>query len=190
MEGNMIHLLLRTKKFIPNEFHTSFFDIDFQKLYNKGYRIILSDLDNTLISYDEEKPTEELIKKFKELEDIGFELVLISNNIPPRINTFIEGTDLKGFANARKPLLIGMKKAFNATELKELDKTIIIGDQLMTDIWAANRFGSYSILVNPIKKKTERWYTKFNRRIEVKMLAKIKRKYPNKFNKLQLDKRA
>ncbi len=53
----MIHLLLKTKKFIPNEFHNSFFEIDFNELYSQGYRLILSDLDNTLISYDEFYPT-------------------------------------------------------------------------------------------------------------------------------------
>ena len=60
----MIHLLLRTKKFIPNEFHDSFFDIDFKKLYDDGLRLILSDLDNTLISYDDIKPTKRILDKF------------------------------------------------------------------------------------------------------------------------------
>ena len=66
---------------------------------------------------------------------------------------------------------------------------MIIGDQLMTDIYCANRFHAYSILVNPLMKKTEKWYTKMNRKTEVKMLEKIKTKYPEKFNELSLDKR-
>ncbi len=185
----MLHLFLKTKKFIPNEFHNSFFDIDFNALYNKGYRVILSDLDNTLISYDESLPTKELLKKFEELKTIGFELVLISNNVPSRIEKFTKDIELTGFANARKPLLIGIKKALNSSQLKDIDKTVIIGDQLMTDIWAANRFGAYSVLVNPIKKKTEKWYTKINRRTEYKMLDKIKKNYSNRWNKLGLDKR-
>ena len=60
----------------------------------------------------------------------------------------------------------------------------------MTDIWAAKRFKVYSILVNPIKKKTEKWYTKMNRKTEVKMLQKIEKKYSNQFYKLGLDKRS
>lgn len=185
----MIHLLLKTEKFIPNEFHNSFFDIDFNALYTKGYRTILSDLDNTLISYDDHKPTDELLEKFKELEEIGFEFRLISNNVPDRIKVFCEGVDVVGFGNARKPLLFGIKKAFNSIDNGELDRTIIIGDQIMTDIWAANRFDAYSILVNPIKKKTEKWYTKINRKIEQKMLKKIQNRYPAKWDNLKLDKR-
>ncbi len=185
----MIHLILRTKKFIPNEFHNTFFDINFKQLYKSGYRLILTDLDNTLISYDETTPTERLLNKFKELIDLGFEVRLISNNITERIETFVKDTNLIGFANARKPLLIGMKKAYKSSTINDKTKVIIVGDQLMTDVWAANRFNTYSILVNPIKKKTERWYTRFNRRIEEKMLVKINKHYPNRFKKLNLDKR-
>ena len=73
----MIHLLLKTKKFIPDEFHDTFFDIDFKKLYDNGIRLILTDLDNTLISYDDESPTKEIIDKFEELTQMGFEVIVI-----------------------------------------------------------------------------------------------------------------
>ena len=186
----MIHLLLKTKKFIPNEFHAEFYDIDFKKLYNDGLRLILSDLDNTLISYDDEKPTKKIIDKFSEIQKLGFEIIVISNNVPSRINTFLEGLDYKGVGNARKPLLFGLRKALRIADKRYTHKeTVIIGDQLMTDVYCANRFHSYSILVNPLKKKTERWYTKLNRRTETKMLKKIKRKYYNEYMKLSLDKR-
>ncbi|GEM_PF-39898 len=186
----MIHLLLRTKRFIPNEFHNSFFDIDFKELYNNGLRLVLTDLDNTLISYDEDKPTTQIIEKFKEMNRIGLEVIVISNNVPARITTFLEGTDYKGVGNARKPLLIGIRKALKSADKKYSHKEIaIIGDQLMTDVYCANRFHAYSILVNPLKKKTEKWYTKFNRKIELKMLEKIKRKNNDIYQKLSLDER-
>ena len=186
----MLHLLLQTKKFIPNEFHDSVYEIDFEALYKDGKRIILSDLDNTLISYDEFVPSTKNLEFFAMLEEIGFEIILLSNNIPSRISKYVENLDVIGFANARKPLNIGMKKAFKATSKPyRKDELIVIGDQLMTDVWGANRFGSYSILVNPIKKKTEKWYTKMNRRIEVKMIEKIKSKYNDTFVELGLGQR-
>ena len=49
-------------KYIPTSIVTYFKDIDFVKLYEQGKRIILTDLDNTLISYKEEEPTEALFK--------------------------------------------------------------------------------------------------------------------------------
>lgn len=186
----MIHKLLRTKKFIPNEFHDTFFDINFKNLYQKGYRVILTDLDNTLITYDEASSTDKITKKIDEIKKLGFEIVIISNNHPPRIKKFLDGLDLKGIGNARKPLSIGIKKALKLTDNSyNKDQVVIIGDQLMTDIYGANRFKAYSILVNPIKRKTEKWYTKLNRRIEVKMLQKIKKKELEKYNELNLSKR-
>ena len=70
-----------------------------------------------------------------------------------------------------------------------MDEVVIIGDQLMTDIYGANRFGVYNILVNPLKRKTEKWYTRFNRKIEIKMLEKIKKKNKKEYNELNLSKR-
>lgn len=186
----MIHLLLKTKKFIPNEFHNNFFDIDFKKLYNNGLRLILTDLDNTLISYEESLPTKEILDKFEELTKMGFEVMVISNNVPSRITKFLENTNYKGVGNARKPLLIGLRKALRKAEKHYSHKeTVIIGDQLMTDVYCANRFNSYSILVNPLKKRTEKWYTKINRKTEGKMIEKIKNKYNDSYKELSLDKR-
>lgn len=183
----MIHLLLRTKQFVPNEFHHSFFDIDFERLYNDGFQYIITDLDNTLISYDEALPTPAIHEAFQSIQTIGFQLVLLSNNHPPRIAKFVAETDVKGFANARKPLLIGIKKAIKSMPGATKDNTVIIGDQLVTDIYGANRFGAYSILVNPLKKKTEKWYTKMNRRLERNMIRKIKKKLPQTYQALGLE---
>ena len=186
----MIHKLLKTNKFIPNEFHETFFDIDFNKLYLKGYRVILTDLDNTLISYDEFVLTEVIINKLDSIRKIGFEVFIISNNHPPRIEKFLEGTNYKGIGNARKPLKYGIKRALQLSNREYfIDEIAIIGDQLMTDIYGANRYEVYSILVNPLKRKTEKWYTKINRKIEIKMLEKIKKKYKKKYDELKLGKR-
>ena len=182
----MLHLLLKTESFVPGEFYDSFFDIDFQRLYDQGYRYIITDLDNTLISYDESIPTPEIERKFKTLQQMGFELVLLSNNHPERIEIFCEDLHVTGFAGARKPTLYGFKKAFASFEGATKEQTLIIGDQLVTDIFGANRFGVFSILVNPLKKKTEKWYTKLNRRLEAKMIDKIRRKYPSDYERLGL----
>ncbi len=186
----MIHIFLKTKKFIPNEFHQSFFEIDFKKLYKQGKRLILTDLDNTLITYADHLPTKEILDKFNELKKIGFEIVVISNNVHSRVSKFLEGTNYKGLGNSRKPLLVGLRRAMKLAEKEYThSQAVIIGDQLMTDIYCANRFHSYSILVNPILRRTEKWYTKLNRRIELKMLKKIEKKYSEVYKSLKLDMR-
>lgn len=186
----MIHKLLKTKTFIPSEFHPTFFDIDFNKLYQNGLRVVLTDLDNTLITYEEFFPSKKILEKLESIREIGFEIFILSNNHPPRIEAFLNGTDYLGIGDAKKPLTSGIKRALNLSEQEYLkEEVVIIGDQLMTDIYGANRFGAYSILVNPLKRKTEKWYTRLNRKIEVKMLEKIQKKNPIEFNELNLSKR-
>jgi len=186
----MIHRLLRVKKFIPTQFHNDVYEIDFKDLYNKGKRLVISDLDNTLISYDQYVPTKENLELFSKLKEIGYEVILLSNNVPKRISEYCKDIDIVGYANARKPLKIGIKKAFkNAKNEYSKDEVIFLGDQLMTDVYVASRFGVDSILVNPIKKKTEKWYTKMNRRIEEKMLKRIKNEHNDKYKDLKLDQR-
>ncbi len=114
---------------------------------------------------------------------------MISNNVQKRINDFVKDIDIPGIANAKKPLLFGINQAYKMSKQTNKQKTVLIGDQLMTDIWAANRFKVYNILVNPIKKKTEKWYTKLNRKTEHKILQKISKKYPETWKKLNLDMR-
>ena len=47
----------------------------------------------------------------------------------------------------------------------------VIGDQVMTDVWGANRSGMYSILVEPIN-ENDIWVTKINRMFERRILKK------------------
>lgn len=186
----MIAKLLKRKWFIPNEFHDSVEEINLEELKNRGIRLILSDLDNTLISYDEDIPTKENLEFFNKIQELGMEIVLVSNNIPPRIQKYTEKLDILGFANARKPSRRGLRKAHQSSvDNYSLDEVCLIGDQLMTDVFGANRYKIYSILVNPIKKKTEKWYTRMNRKIEVQMLERIKNETPKIYNELGLDKR-
>ena len=50
-----------------------------------------------------------------------------------------------------------------------------IGDQLITDIYGANRLGLTSILVNPIS-PSEPLKTRFNRMLERKIIKKLSKK--------------
>ena len=186
----MIERFFRTKQFIPKEFHDTFFDIDFEALYEQGMRLILTDLDNTLISYEEDFMTQKIIDKFDQLIDRGFEVIIISNNRPERVEKFVRGTKIIGIGSARKPFFTGIRKALKmASTTYYEDQICLIGDQLVTDIYLSNRYGIYGVLVNPIARKTEKFYTKMNRRLEERMLVKIARKHPDIYQALKLEKR-
>lgn len=181
------------KKFIPNYIEKTIFDVDFKKIYESGKRYILSDLDNTLLPYDLEIATPDIKNWINDLQELGFTLIILSNNHKDRVEKFSNDLNLKYFNTCRKPLKRGFKKALKYIKIEYLnnesndikDKVITLGDQLMTDIFGSSRMKLDSILVHPIKKKSEHWYTRLNRRMEKFVVSRIKKKYPMVFKELE-----
>jgi HAD superfamily phosphatase (TIGR01668 family) len=71
-----------------------------------------------------------------------------------------------------------MGKAFRrAVKNMNLEKkdVVVIGDQLLTDVLGGNRNGFHTILVVPVA-STDGLVTRFNRKIERRILAALKRK--------------
>ncbi len=176
----MIHYFLPKKKFFPYQYIDSIYNVDYNKLYAEGFRLILTDLDNTLISYMHTDPTEELFEWKRKVEEIGFEVIVVSNSENKRVKHFAELFNTKYVNSAMKPLKKGYKKGLKKTSFTK-EQTIFMGDQLMTDIYGANRVGLNSILIKAIDKKTERFVTRVNRYFEKRVLKLAKKKYPEKF---------
>lgn len=162
-------------KFIPNEHQKSVMNIDFLSLYKSGYRGLLIDIDNTLVSYQEHEPKSSLITHLKKLSDMGFKIVFISNNNKERVMTFVGNMPYPFVYSAKKPLKYGFKKALKAIGLKNPDTVILVGDQIMTDVLGGNRMGFYTILVNPIQRKSDILPTRINRKMERFFLNKVKK---------------
>ncbi|MDE6661429.1 MAG: YqeG family HAD IIIA-type phosphatase [Anaeroplasmataceae bacterium] len=167
------------KKLIPNDYYKSIEDIPYNKLYAEGFRLILTDLDNTLISYLEKEPTEALYLWKNKMEAIGFEIIIVSNSRKDRVEHFANLLNLPFVKFAKKPLLFGMKKALKiASRPYKKEEVLEIGDQLMTDVFASRRLGVHTILVKAIDKKTEILPTKINRKLEHFFLNQIERRHP------------
>lgn len=141
------------RTFYPDDYIASTYVIRFEELYQKGYRGLIFDIDNTLVPHG--APADErAIQLFERLRQIGFDTCLISNNQEPRVKPFAEKVNSKYVFDAHKPSTKNYKKAM---ELMKTDEktTIFIGDQLFTDVWGAKRTGIKSILVKPIHPKEE-----------------------------------
>ncbi len=140
-------------RFYPDRLVKSTYQIDFKKLYDEGFRGIIFDIDNTLVPHG--APADERAEKlFKELREIGFESVLLSNNDHDRVDLFNKNIRTKVLCNAHKPLASGYRQAMNLMGTDEKN-TVVIGDQLFTDMWGAHKAGLYRILVMPIHPKEE-----------------------------------
>ena len=141
------------EKFFPDETVSSTYEIDFESLYEEGFRGILFDIDNTLVEHGMDANSQ-AVELFDRLKKIGFECCLISNNNKKRVSSFNEQIGAHMVFDAHKP---SRKNYFYAMELMGTDKdnTLFVGDQLFTDIWGAKRSGIRNILVKPISKKEE-----------------------------------
>ncbi|MDE7263143.1 MAG: YqeG family HAD IIIA-type phosphatase [Anaeroplasmataceae bacterium] len=167
------------KKLIPDDYYKTIEDIPYSKLYADGIRLILTDLDNTLISYLENEPTEALFVWKNKIKEMGFEIIVVSNSRKDRVEHFANLLDVPFIKFAKKPLLFGMRKAVKlASREYKKEEIVEIGDQLMTDVFASKRFGVHTILVKAIDKKTEIFPTKINRKLEKFFLTQIERRHP------------
>jgi HAD superfamily phosphatase (TIGR01668 family) len=162
-------------KFCPKLYKKDIYSIDLKALWKKGFRTIIVDLDNTLVPYTIEIPTKRVLDWIEDVKKLGFTLIIVSNNNKDRVSKFVLDLNVDGvYYKAMKPTTITLKRILNNYKLKK-NEIVMIGDQLLTDILAGNRFGVYTILVDPILKKREMKITSFNRNLEkiiYKRLAK------------------
>ncbi|MCL6631053.1 MAG: YqeG family HAD IIIA-type phosphatase [Alicyclobacillus herbarius] len=147
--------------FMPDEYVESVYAIDLDKLYQDGRRLLLTDLDNTLVPWNDEVIPDELVAWYARVTRLGFELCIVSNNRGVRVVEFAERLGARAIAAARKPKPDAFLSAMQATGVTP-QQTVMVGDQLFTDIRGARRLGIYTILVLPISER-EWWGTRFTR---------------------------
>ena len=141
------------QRFYPDEYLDSTYVINFEDLYQKGYRGVIFDIDNTLVPHG--APADERAKAlFARLKSTGFQCCLLSNNQLPRVEMFNEEIRVDFIETAHKPSVKSYRKAMKLMGT-DLSNTLFVGDQLFTDVYGAKRTGIHSILVKPIHPKEE-----------------------------------
>lgn len=147
--------------------------IPFVLLERDNIKGIMFDVDNTLTTMGK-GITEENEKWLKEAKKLGYNICLVSNTINfKKVRKIMNDLEVNGLYFARKPGTKGLNKALKLMELKK-EEVMLVGDQVFTDIWGANKFGIKSILVNPISKK-EGPFTIIKRPLE-KLVLKLAEK--------------
>ncbi|MEK4512199.1 YqeG family HAD IIIA-type phosphatase [Paenibacillus sp. FSL K6-2524] len=153
------------ERFMPKLRVDSVFDIDLDDLYAKGYRGIITDLDNTLVGAKAPLATPELLEWLQKVKESGFKLVIVSNNNMDRVSIFSNPLNIEFVHSARKPSSSPFRRAMGLMGLSS-DETIVVGDQMMTDVYGGNRLGLFTVLVLPISIGEEGWGTRINRQLE------------------------
>ncbi len=158
-----------TKRFVPDKIYDSVYDIEYDMLKENGIKALIFDIDNTLAPYELAEPDEKIKGLFNMLFEMDFKLYVLSNNNKKRVSLFMNSVDIPHRWRALKPLSFFIRKAMKNMKVKSFE-TALIGDQIFTDVWGANRLGLFSVLVNPISEKEDK-FVAFKRRFEKRIIT-------------------
>ena len=136
-------------RFVPDKYFKSIYDINYESLKRSGITCLAFDIKNTLEPECNKKPGVRVKDLFEDLKAMGFKIVIISNSRKKEVIPFKELLCVDSAYLACKPLKRKFKKVLNVYGLRQ-DQVAVIGDEILFDIWGANRMGVTSILVNPI----------------------------------------
>ena len=114
------------------------------------------------------------IQENKKRLTFRFQLVILSNNFKKEVIPFKEQLCVDASYFSCKPLKRKYKKVLSIYELKP-SEVACIGDQMLFDVWGANRMGLTSILVNPISLE-EIAFNRIGRKLENFIMNQLTKK--------------
>ncbi len=158
-------------KYRPLKYQKSVMDIDYVRLYKEGIRVLLFDVDNTLVAYYHENLDNNIVSLIKKLQK-KFKIFVVSNSINhKKIKRVARTLNVDYMYFSLKPLPFRVKKKIRKYDRKEV---AIIGDQIMTDVLVGNRLGIQTILIDKLSEK-ETAATSINRFFEKRKIAKLEK---------------
>jgi len=139
-------------KLAPDLFIDSLLDIPLEKLAHRKIKGMIFDLDNTVTEWNNPEIRDDIIQWFKKLQATGITACLLSNNKGPRVMEAAKKLGIPYVAKATKPRRRAFRLAIDLLQTTP-EETVVVGDQIFTDILGGNRMGLYTILVSPLSKR-------------------------------------
>lgn len=153
---------------MPDYYYSSVHAVDLDELAAAGVRVLLLDLDNTLLPRDTNVVPDELKAWAGTLRARGFRVCLVSNNWHERVHHVASELGFELVDKAVKPLPFAFTRALARTHGRA-NETAVIGDQLFTDILGGRIMGMRTVLVAPLS-ATDLPHTLLLRRLEALVL--------------------
>jgi HAD superfamily phosphatase (TIGR01668 family) len=137
----------------PKVYINSVCNIDLKKLKKiKKIKGIIVDLDNTLVAWGEKEVSQKVIDWVKEAKKLGLKICIVSNTNSKRVAEFAKIFNIPYHSKYFKPFRIAFNNGLKILNTKK-SETVVIGDQIFTDMWGGNKLKLLTILVVPIVKK-------------------------------------
>ncbi len=135
--------------FRPDAFASRLVEISLDQLASEGVRGIIVDLDNTLVGYNESVLAPDVVAWIVAARDRGFRIALVSNNFAERVAAIGAHLEVPTVPSALKPLPRGFLRALTLIGTRK-HETVVVGDQLFTDVLGAKFAGLRAILTEPL----------------------------------------
>lgn len=171
---NRWEALVLLQKVRPTDVVRTIFDIDLHRLKANGVRAVIVDLDNTLLPYEADDVSDAGRRWIDIVKSHGLLVCTVSNARKARVDKLSRQCDIPGVADGWKPSRRPFRRALDILKLPP-KQIAMVGDQLFTDVLGGNRWGMYTILVNPLSDKELRT-TQFVRRLERRALQRMRRR--------------
>ncbi len=133
----------------PDEHVRSLTDVAADRLWERGVRGIVLDLDNTCCEYHAPELAPGVAEWVAGARDRGFRIVMLSNNFSERVAAAGAQLGVPTVPNALKPLPFGFWRALRLLGTPRR-RTVVIGDQLFTDMLGGKLLGLATILTEPL----------------------------------------
>ena len=165
------------KRFIPFAHSQSIYEIPVDFYSKNNVQLLLIDLDNTLDSYRLYEPTDRAVQLIESIKKTGVVPVVVSNNRGKRVGTYANALGVEYIYSAHKPFSRRIKKFLKEKNVP-VENSMLVGDQMMTDVLAAKGAHLRIVLTEKIVEE-DQWTTHINR-----LFDRLIRKHLNKKGKL------
>ena len=158
----------------PDAYYLNIYDIDYNNLKENQIDTLLFDVDNTIAKVDDLNLPKDTKKLFDELKSRGFKIMLVSNNHPQRVIPIAQALNIPMLADAGKPTKAAYNQALNIIKSGK-ENVVAVGDQLLSDIVGAKKYGIKAILVDPLSEENN-IQTGMAQKLQKHMIKKLTKK--------------
>ena len=160
----------------PDNLFASYRELTPAYLLERGIRVLIMDIDNTLAPYEQAEPDESIKTWLAQMKAAGIGLAFVSNNDWERVELFNREIGIPAFAKSGKPFGKTLRRVITLYGA-DASCTAMLGDQLLTDVFAGKHIGATALLVPPIQDKTTAFW-RIKRALEKPVIRAYVKKHP------------
>lgn len=137
--------------YVPDIYQEDIYKIDYTTLLSRGIKLLIFDLDNTLVTIRERHPRVETKDLFNKLKEDGFKIIIASNSINSRVKPFHDELKVDYIYSTKKPHIDKINDYIKSSKYG-LDQIALIGDSMIDDVVCGNTIGITTVLLDQIGK--------------------------------------